>query len=65
MKSQSRIIFFLIYLLWALYLINYPFNFVQLPGFFSSLNNGIIFIGGILVLIGAFNFLRTSRYPRY
>ena len=59
--KKGGIIIFLLYLILGLYFINYPFNFIKLPEFIFSLNSWIIFIGGILMIIGAVNYFRVSK----
>lgn len=53
---------FFIYLLIGLYLLNYPFNFITMPGFIISIENWILFIGGILVIVGGIKFLLSPRH---
>ena len=63
-KSKS-LLFFLLYLIFGLYFLNSAFDFVKIPAFILKLDKWILFIGGILILIGAFNFLRTKRIPKF
>lgn len=58
---KGGIIIFLIYLFFGIYLINVAFNFITLPGFLTNFNNWIIFVGGILIIVGGINFLRARR----
>ncbi len=61
-RGGNRIIFFVVYLIIGLYFINYPFQFVKIPESISSIaNQWIIFVGGILLIIGGINYLRASR----
>jgi len=60
MKKGGMIIF-LLYLILGLYFINYPFNFIKIPEFIFGLNNWIIFIGGILMIVGSINYLKASK----
>ncbi len=53
--------FFILYLVFALYFINYPLNFVKIPESFLGFEPWIIFIGGLLILFGAFNYYRAKR----
>jgi len=53
--------FVLLYLVFAIYLINYPFNFIPIPEVIYDFNDWIIFAGGILILFGAINYFRASR----
>lgn len=59
MKTKDVAIFFL-YVLVGLYFLNFPFNYVKIPEGLSNFNNWIIFFGGILILFGAFNYLRIG-----
>ncbi len=62
MRRGGGVIFFVIYLVFALYFLNTPFNFFKIPESFAIVNNWIVFIGGILILFGAFNYYRARRY---
>ena len=64
MRRKTRIIGFLLYLIFGLFFVNYPFNFVKIPEVVSGLNDWIIFLGGLFILFGAINYLRASR-PYY
>ena len=58
-------ILFVSYLVFGIYLLNKPFNFLGIPPetkFLTSWDPWITFIGGILILLGAFNYLRLRRY---
>jgi len=55
-------LFFVIYLIFGVYFINYAFNFVPIPAFITSINKWIILVGGVLIIIGAINLLRLNRY---
>jgi len=61
MVNKFATIGFFIYLLMGLYFINYPLNFIKIPEFVSNFETWIIFAGGILILVGGINYLRTSR----
>lgn len=61
MVNKFAIIGFFIYLLMGLYFINYPLNFIKIPEFVSGFEAWIIFVGGILILVGGINYLRTSK----
>ena len=60
--KSSHLIFFIIYLIFGLYLVNYSLNLLALPAFFSGINQWIILVGGVLVLLGGINYLRLSKY---
>jgi len=63
MKRGGTIIF-VVYLLFGIYFINYAFNFVVLPDIMNTLNKWVVFAGGVLILIGGINFLRSRRERR-
>ena len=55
-------LFFILYLLLGLYFINFGFNFIQIPAFFTTIDKWIIFAGGILLVFGGINLLKSNRY---
>jgi len=57
----KKILFFLVYLLFALYYINFAFEFVKIPGLDEIVLKGINLVAGFLLLAGAINYLRVSR----
>lgn len=61
-RGGSSVIFFILYLIFGAYFINYPFNFIPIPAVVDPVNKWIILAGGILIVIGAFNLLRMNRY---
>lgn len=56
-----KTIFFIICLVFALYLINYQFKFFVAPESVLKYENWILFVGGVLLLIGAFNFIKPNK----
>ena len=60
-KTWLKILFFVVSLAFAIYFINYPFNFFKVPESVLNFENWIAFVGGILILIGAVNFLRAGK----
>ena len=59
---------FILYLLLGFYFINFPLQFFKIPTEINAVNNWIIFIGGILLILGAINFMRVGsrrRMPSY
>jgi hypothetical protein len=62
MRRGSRTLLFIVYVLFALYFLNYGLNFIGIPESFSTFEQGIIFVGGILLLLGGINHLRVGRY---
>jgi len=51
----------IIYLVFILYFLNYPFSFIKIPELIANVDKWIIFVGGILLLVGAINYMRVSR----
>ena len=56
----------IVYLIFGLYFINYALNYFLIPeaikATLDTYNKWIIFVGGILIIIGAINHFRLSRY---
>jgi len=52
---------FIIYLLFGIYFLNSALFFVVIPELNSELNKWIIFFGGVLIILGAINYIRISR----
>jgi len=59
--SKVGIVGFVVYLIIGLYLLNVPFDLIPMPGFIQGINEWIVFVGGVLVIIGGINYLRTGR----
>ena len=59
--KEVKLLLFLIYILFGLYFINYGIEFYTIPDVISEFNKWIIFAGGILILLGGLNYLRTSK----
>jgi len=51
----------IIYLIFGLYFVNFPFQFVKIPESFMGIEKWIIFVGGLLILLGAVNYFRVKR----
>ena len=61
--SKVGIVGFVVYLIIGLYLLNVPFDLIPMPGFIQGINEWIVFVGGVLVIIGGINYLRAgNRY---
>lgn len=60
-NTGLKTIFAIISLVFAAYFINYPFNFFKVPEPVLEFEKWIIFVGGILVLIGMVNLFRASK----
>ena len=59
--KEVKPLLFLIYILFGVYFINYGIEFYTIPEVISEFNKWIIFAGGILILFGGINYLRTSK----
>ena len=60
-NTGLKVIFFIVSLVFAVFFINYPFNFFTVPESIMKFQNWIIFVGGILILLGFANYLRASK----
>jgi len=60
-KQKLRALFMFLYILFALYFLNYPFGILKIPESFSSIEPWIIFFGGILLIMGGFSYFRKGR----
>ena len=58
--GSGGIIFALIYVVVGLYLLNVPFDFIAIPEAVQEFENWIVFVGCVLVIIGAVNHFRNS-----
>jgi len=63
-NRQPNSFIFLLYLIFGLYFINSTFSFIALPEFILNFDKWIIFAGGILIIFGAFNYLRAGKKIR-
>ena len=62
MKKRLReVLVFILYLIFAIYFVNYPIHFLNIPEFFSVAEPWIIFFGGILILLGGIEYLRARK----
>ncbi|MFH1326675.1 MAG: hypothetical protein ABIH59_00930 [archaeon] len=61
MESKLGVIVFFIYLILGVYFINMAFGFFQMPEFVLSIDKWIGFAAGILLVVGAINYLRASK----
>ena len=57
-----RTFLFIVYVIFALYFLNYGLNFISVPENFLTFDKWIVFIGGLLLLFGGINHLRVGRY---
>ncbi|MEX0920785.1 MAG: hypothetical protein WDZ62_00800 [Candidatus Pacearchaeota archaeon] len=60
-KSKLRKLFIFLYLVFALYFLSYPFEIISPGEELLSIEPWIIFIGGILLVIGGFSYFRKGR----
>lgn len=60
-RTGLKALFILLYLLFGIYFLNKPFNFIQIPEAVLGFEQWIIFAGGVLLIIGAINYFRLSR----
>lgn len=58
-KLKGLVIF--LHIIFALYFLNYPFNIIEIPEAISAFDSWIIFVGGLLILIGGVNYFRAGR----
>jgi hypothetical protein len=52
----------ILFLVLGLYCINAPFKFVKIPAFLAPIEPWVIFICGIFLFVGGFNYLKIRRY---
>jgi len=64
-RRRSGALFMFLYIIFALYFINYPLGIIKIPETFSSIEPWVIFIGGVLLVIGGFSFFRRRRVIHY
>ena len=62
---KVKFIGFLVYVVFGLYFVNSGFGFITFPEFVSGLDKWIILIGGVLIIIGGFNYLRAGKKLKY
>lgn len=58
---KGLIIGFLIYLFFGIYFFNSSLGFVKLPDIVLKADRWMTLIGGILIVIGAINYVRISK----
>lgn len=63
--ANNKNIWFVIYLVFALYFVNSALNFLAMPQIIQDIDRWITLVGGVLILVGGFNLLRASRYRHY
>ena len=58
--GRGSTIMFLLHVIFGLYFINFAFAFITLPEIVSASDKWVFLIGGILIFLGGFNFLRLK-----
>ncbi len=64
-KIKRKIIGLIVYSVFGLYFINYAFDFITMPEFISNIDKWIIFVGGLLIITGGINYIRTGKKITY
>lgn len=64
MVNVGKIIFFIVHLVLGIYLINFGFNFIEIPSYISELDSWIITVSGVLVVLGGINYVRASSHSK-
>ena len=62
MRGINKIIFLGVNLLFGLYFLNYALGVIKIDEIISQFDPWIIFVGGILIIFGAINYLRIKTY---
>jgi hypothetical protein len=61
MNRGGRTLIFILYLVVALYSLNYPFQILKIPQYISIADPWIIFVSGVLLVLGGISFYRVGR----
>jgi hypothetical protein len=56
-KRSGKLILFVIYAILAVYMLNLSLSFINLPNFFSDIQNWLFLIAGVFLGLGAFRVL--------
>ncbi len=62
MKRGFAVTGFLLYLIVALYQINFALGLINMPNFIVSIEKWIILLGAILIIMGGIKYLRRDYY---
>jgi len=62
MVRSSRSLWLVIYIVFGLYFINFGLDFVSMPSIIQDVNKWITLVGGILIIVGGFNYYRRARF---
>ena len=60
-RGCGGMISLLLYIVFGLYFLNKPFEFVEMPEFVMGFDIWITFVGGILIILGGINHMMASR----
>lgn len=62
MRPRPSVGLLILFIVFGLYLINYPFSFVKIPAAVTGMDKWIILVSGVLLIVGAINhFTRILR----
>ena len=61
MTRALGFIVFIVYLIIGLYLLNFGLNVFTMPDFILDIEKWIIFVGGILVIVGGIKYFFSSK----
>lgn len=61
-KKTFKVLFFLLYIILGLYIINISEEFINVPEIIYDFNPLILFISGIFLIFGGINYLRASHH---
>jgi len=62
MGNAVNTLIFFVYLIFGIYFINAPFNFIPM---LPKLGEWVIFVGGLLLIFGGIKYLRVTKFvPR-
>lgn len=61
-RRSGGFVMFILYVVFALYLINKAINFISLPASFASIDKWISLVAGIFLILGGINSMRIKRY---
>lgn len=61
-RKKGGMVWFLIFLILALYFVNMSLGFIEMPKFMLKIERWLILAGGILLFFAGFNFLKVRRH---
>jgi hypothetical protein len=59
--KKRKVIFFLLYMIFAIYFLNFKFPLLVVPEFILNINDWIIAFGGFLFLFSGLNYLLPRK----